>query len=310
MDTFHVDYLDPLQSTKKSYVHIFVVDAFSKFVWLYATKSTSAAEAIERLRRQSYTFGSPRRIVSYRGAFTSREFGEYCRSENVELITTGVPRANGQVERVNRTLIPLLTKLSASKPNEWYRYLNAVQMCLNATVQRSIEMTPFRVLLGIHPHIRDSPDVKELLEDEIIMSFDDERRELRAEAKKNIEKVQQENRKTFNKKRKSPQTIVKEISLRLNAHSRVLLNWHTSILGRTRLYESCAIIAISCAKSTKARGPDVVRCRLYKAQDDAGRLRCVGGQQGGRWREVGLDFRMTECRTLNLASRCHAYGIS
>lgn len=42
LDTFHIDYLGPLQSTKKSYAHIFVVvDAFSKFIWLYATKSTS-----------------------------------------------------------------------------------------------------------------------------------------------------------------------------------------------------------------------------------------------------------------------------
>lgn len=81
LDTFHIDYLDPLQSTKKSYVHIFVVvDAFSKFVWLYATRSTSAAEAIERLERQSRTFGNPRRIVSDRGsAFTSKEFEGYQR---------------------------------------------------------------------------------------------------------------------------------------------------------------------------------------------------------------------------------------
>lgn len=194
LDTFHIDYLGPLQSTKKSYAHIFVVvDAFSKFVWLYATKSTSAAEAIERLRKQSCTFGNPRRIVSDRGAaFTSREFEEYCRSENIEhqLTTTGVPRANGQVERVNRTLIPLLTKLSSPKPNEWYKHLNAAQMCLNATMQRSIGMTPFRILLGVCPRIKDNPDIRKLLEDEIVMSFDDNRMELRAEAKKNIEEVQ------------------------------------------------------------------------------------------------------------------------
>jgi len=115
-----------------------------------------------------------------------------------------VPRANGQVERVNRTLVPLLTKLSAPKPGEWYRHLSAVQMCLNATVQRSIGMTPFRVLLGVHPRIRDNPDIRELLEDEIVMSFDDNRTELRMEARGNIEKIQKENMKTYNKKRKNP----------------------------------------------------------------------------------------------------------
>lgn len=208
LDTFHIDFLGPLQSTKKSYVHIFVVvEAFSKFVWLYATRSTSAAEAVERLRRQSHTFGNPRRIVSDRGAaFTSREFKEYCLSEAIEyqLTTTGIPRANGQVERVNRILIPLLAKLSSPSPREWYKHLNAVQLCLNTTMQRSIGMTPFRVLLGIHPRVKNRHDIKKLLEDKLIASFDDERTELRAEAKRNIEKVQQENRKTYNRRRKKP----------------------------------------------------------------------------------------------------------
>lgn len=96
LDTFHIDHLGPLMSTKKCYVHIFaVIDAFSKFVWLYATKSTSAAEVIDRLRKQSTIFGNPRRIISDRGsAFTSGEFKEYCRLEGIEhsLIAVGVPR--------------------------------------------------------------------------------------------------------------------------------------------------------------------------------------------------------------------------
>lgn len=37
-DTFYIDHMDPLVSTKKSYNHIFlVIDAFTKFAWLYAT---------------------------------------------------------------------------------------------------------------------------------------------------------------------------------------------------------------------------------------------------------------------------------
>lgn len=76
LDIFHIDHLDPLPSTKKSYVHVFVVvEAFSKFMWLYVTKSTSAAEMIGRLKKQSSVFGNPRRIISDRGsAFTSKEF--------------------------------------------------------------------------------------------------------------------------------------------------------------------------------------------------------------------------------------------
>lgn len=122
LDTFHIDHLGSLPSTKKSYVHILVVmDAFTKFTWLYGTKSTTSSEVIDRLRKQSFIFANPRRIFSDRGtAFSSKEFKNYCHEEGIEhtLVTTRVPRANGQVERVNRTLIPLLTKLSAPKSSE------------------------------------------------------------------------------------------------------------------------------------------------------------------------------------------------
>lgn len=113
-----------------------MVDAFAKFVWLYATRSMTSAEVIDRLRKQSSIFVNPRRIVSDRGmTFTSKEFDTYCREEGIEhtLTMTDIPRANGQVERVNRTLIPLLTKLSAPKPCEWYRHLDAAQKLLNTT---------------------------------------------------------------------------------------------------------------------------------------------------------------------------------
>lgn len=134
LDTFHVDYLGPLPSIRKAYAHIFVIiDGLSKFTWLYATKSTSAMDAIERLKREASIFGNPNRIVSDRGSvFTSGEFEEYCRSEDIshQLITTEVPRANGQVERVNRTIISLLTKLSAPKSQEWYKYIDVVRRCI------------------------------------------------------------------------------------------------------------------------------------------------------------------------------------
>lgn len=198
--------MGPLPSTKKSYVYIFaVVDAFSKFVWLYATKSTSAIEVIDRLKKQSIVFGNPRRIISDQGsAFTSKEFEGYCQGENIEhsLITTGIPRSNGQVERLNRTLIPLLTKMSAVRPGEWYKYLSVAQQCLNTTLHRSIGMTPFRLLFGVHPHLRDDPDIRNLLQNEQIIAFQDDRDELRNQAKENIMKVQLENKKHYDRGRK------------------------------------------------------------------------------------------------------------
>lgn len=145
------------------------------------------AQKIERLKKQSCVFGNPRRLVSDRSAFTSGEFEKYCRSEDIspQLITAGVPQANGQVERMTRTLIPLLTKLSTSRLCDWYKYLNVAQIYLNSTLHKAIGTTPFRVMLGMDPRVRDNPDVRELLESEQIASFND-RDELQAQ--KNIEK--------------------------------------------------------------------------------------------------------------------------
>ncbi|KAH8409637.1 hypothetical protein KR215_004167, partial [Drosophila sulfurigaster] len=92
--------------TTKQYKHIFaIVDGFTKFVWLYPTKTTSSEEVLQKLRNWSDVFGNPCRIISDRGsAFTSAAFESYVKENGIEHIwsTTGVPRGNGQVERVNR----------------------------------------------------------------------------------------------------------------------------------------------------------------------------------------------------------------
>jgi len=207
LDTFHIDHLGPLPTTRKSYKYIFaIVDAFTKFIWLYATKTTNATEAIDKLKKQSFIFGNPRRVISDRAtAFTSKEFADFCATENIKhvLITTGVPRANGQVERVNRVLISLLTKLSDPKREEWFKHLDLAQLYLNCASHRSIGTTPFRLLFGTHARMRENLQIIELLQTEWIDNFQDDRNELRKQAKECIAKIQRENRKTSAKRRKA-----------------------------------------------------------------------------------------------------------
>ncbi|KOX76548.1 Pro-Pol polyprotein [Melipona quadrifasciata] len=190
LETFHIDHLGLLFGTKKNYKHIFVVvDAFTKFVWLYATKTTNSAEVIERLWKQSVTFGNARRIISDRGtAFTSREFAQYCQQENIHhsLITTGVPRANGQVERVNRTLILLLIRISNPKKEDWYKYLEIAQF-LNTSFHRNIGTTPFQLLFGTSARLKDDPHIR-LMEEEWVTAFENDRDELRIETCKLLQK--------------------------------------------------------------------------------------------------------------------------
>ncbi|GFV87878.1 transposon Tf2-9 polyprotein [Trichonephila clavipes] len=60
LHTFHLDNLGSLAITSKKYKHVFtVIDAFSKFTWLYPTRSTDAAEVINRLENQRHVFETP-----------------------------------------------------------------------------------------------------------------------------------------------------------------------------------------------------------------------------------------------------------
>ncbi|GFW94420.1 transposon Ty3-I Gag-Pol polyprotein [Trichonephila clavipes] len=140
-----------------------VIDAFRKFTWLYPTRSTDSAKAINRLENQRHVFGNPARIITDKGsAFTSSAFEDYCKKQNILhiSITTGLPRSNGQIEKQNSTIIAVLSKLSVDDPEK----------C----------------------------EIVELLNDDITAQFQEQRDALRQDAKKQIYKVQDENRRTYN----------------------------------------------------------------------------------------------------------------
>ncbi|GFW45133.1 hypothetical protein TNCV_716351 [Trichonephila clavipes] len=206
LSTYHVDFIGPLPSTNKSYQHIFtVVDAFTKFTWLYPVKTVSAESALEKLKQQQKTFGNPIRIMSDRGsAFTSKLFNDYCDKENIQQlqIATGVPRGNGQVERIHRTLIPVLTKLSLDDSTKWYKYVDRLQRILNSTICCSTKWTSFKLLVRTKMRNKEGILIKDLLLEEMVKELLEQREFLRNDAKKNIETLQSENRKTYNRRRK------------------------------------------------------------------------------------------------------------
>ncbi|GBM63762.1 Pro-Pol polyprotein [Araneus ventricosus] len=190
LHTYHIDHLGPLESTNKNYKYVLaIIDAFTKFVWIYPTKSTTSAEVIAKLEIQKAVFGSPFQIISDRGtAFTSGDFADYCAKEKIKhhSITTGLPRANGQIERINQTIISVLSKLSLENPNKWYKFTNELQQTINSTYQRSIDTTPFELLFGTKMNTGGLDKLKEMVEAEFQANFEAQREELRKHAKQQI----------------------------------------------------------------------------------------------------------------------------
>ncbi|XP_028040239.1 uncharacterized protein LOC114250529 isoform X1 [Bombyx mandarina] len=159
----------------------------------------------EQLVKQHVDALSRNILFTDRGtAFTGSEFREYCEEEDIEhvTITTGIPRGNGQVERMNSIIISALTKMCIEEPGHWYKYTSKLQQVINSTYQRAICTTPFELLTGVKLKLKEDLSILEYLEEENRLQFMNRREEARREAKAQILRMQEENRKTYNKRRK------------------------------------------------------------------------------------------------------------
>lgn len=87
-------------------------------------------------------------------------------------------------------------------PTKWYKHVPKVQQTLNTTFQRSIGMTPFELLIGVKMKQNNDILIKDALEEEFRLHFEQDRDQLRMKAKNQILKVQNENRKTYNLRRR------------------------------------------------------------------------------------------------------------
>lgn len=154
MDTLHIDHLGPfVKSVKKNSYLLVVVDAFTKFVFLKAVPNTKTIFVNRYLEQIIEMFGVPRRLICDRGtAFTSKAFTEFCKDLGIKrvLCATATPRANGQVERMNRTI---LSSLMASTEDEtrWDELIPSVKWGINSTVNSTTGKSPYEIFFGYRP---------------------------------------------------------------------------------------------------------------------------------------------------------------
>ncbi|KAL0281294.1 UNVERIFIED_CONTAM: hypothetical protein PYX00_002325 [Menopon gallinae] len=110
---------------------------------------------IECLQEIFSYFGTPTRLITDRGsAFTSRDFEKFCEDHQIQHVknATGTPKANGQAERQNQTLLSAL-KTMCEKPNakDWSRQLKQIQFALNDLPNATTRKTPHELLFAYNP---------------------------------------------------------------------------------------------------------------------------------------------------------------
>ncbi|GFS73222.1 retrovirus-related Pol polyprotein from transposon 297 [Trichonephila clavipes] len=95
----------------------------------------------------------------------------------------GLPRANGQVERINRTIIPVLSKVSEDDPTKWFKHFPSLQEVLNSTFQRSINTTFFELLFGTQINNKTDLRIQQLIDEQLQLEFNEYRELIRKAAK-------------------------------------------------------------------------------------------------------------------------------
>ncbi|KAK3085949.1 hypothetical protein FSP39_011202 [Pinctada imbricata] len=95
--------------------------------------------------------GVPREVLTDMGAqFTSSLMSEVSRLISFKQLATTPyhPMCNGLVERFNGTLKQMLKRMSAERPRDWDKYLNAVLFAYREVPQESLGFSPFELVYG------------------------------------------------------------------------------------------------------------------------------------------------------------------
>lgn len=205
--TLHIDHLGPfIRSKHKNSYLLTIIDAFTKFVILVPVKSTKSVHSVKAMKNYFHTFSVPKRIISDRGtSFTAKTFENYLNSLGIKHIKNAVatPRANGQVERYNRTILSALTTSNHGKPeNVWDECVSEIQWGLNNTLNKGIGKSPAQALFGFNL-IGTSNSTLQLSvtneTDNVVPTIE----EIRKEITEHVRKDQEKQKKRFDKSRKT-----------------------------------------------------------------------------------------------------------
>ena len=127
---------------------LLITDPYSKWIDIYATKSSTSSATIELLQRSFASFGLPETIVSDNAtAFTSSEFSDFLKKNRIRHILTPPyhPASNGLVERSVQTLEEGLKRLKEGSLNtRLMRFLFKYRIM----AQSSIGVSPAELLFG------------------------------------------------------------------------------------------------------------------------------------------------------------------
>ena len=161
-ELLHVDFTSieetvPLKEEPVIHNVLVLQDHFFKYIVAYVVKDQTACTATETLSNGYFRlFGAPAYLISDQGkAFTGHIITHLCDLYGVQKLRTSPYHAqtNGQVERVNQTIICMISKLEEDKKACWSEHLPKLLLVYNATRSTVTGYSPYYLLFSRRPRI-------------------------------------------------------------------------------------------------------------------------------------------------------------
>ena len=153
MERVHIDILGPfpVSSRGNKYV-LMVIDQFTKWVECFPLGDQVTETVAEALLEGFFVrFGCPMEVHSDQGSnFQSGLFNALCQSLQIAKTRTTPyrPCSNGQIERMNRTLLQMVRCFIGGNQSEWDRHIPQLAGAMRASVNRSTGFTANMLMLG------------------------------------------------------------------------------------------------------------------------------------------------------------------
>ena len=154
-EVLHLNYIGPLRPDVHGNMFILVIiDAFSRWVELYPTKSTTAVESASCIFQHFGRFGNPEVVHTDRGpAFHNEMIEELLRMSGTDqsLTTAYSSEENGIVERANQEVLRHLNAIlfDSRVHDRWsFEQLPMVQRIMNTVEKTATGVTPAQLILN------------------------------------------------------------------------------------------------------------------------------------------------------------------
>jgi transposase InsO family protein len=223
-----LDLVGPLVKTRSGNEYLVVaVDAYSKYVIAAAIPNKLSSTTAKFFYEQVICRAScPETVRTDNGSEFLMEFDELCNKYGIkhENSSPHRPSANGQVERMNQSIVHSIRRSLNLGLNTWDDHVATTVYGFNITVQSSTGFSPYFLLYNREPRIGDKQDVVAIQQKELTHHMEQIRTEdntvTTTAAIENLTKAQDRMIKAYDRRRPMDQKL-------FDTGSMVLIKSHT-----------------------------------------------------------------------------------